>query len=82
MCPVFTSIVLRINQQPSSKVQKYYLRNPETSLKKATNNPEKLSKYKISAVSCGVRTEAQRLEKRHSTTRRTGTSNFFDEKVI
>ena len=66
MCPIFTSIVLGINQQTCSKVQKYYLQNPQTSLKKSRNNPEKLSKNKFSAASLGVRTEAQRVEMRHS----------------
>ena len=36
-------------------MQKYYLRNPETSLKKARNNPEKLRENKKSASSMGIK---------------------------
>ena len=57
MCPNFTSNVLGIYQQPCCKVQKYYLQNQETSLKKATNNPEKLRENKNSSASNVGRTE-------------------------
>ena len=57
MCPIFTSNVLGIYQYSCSKVQKYYLRNPETSPKKAGNNPEKLRKNKNSVASTEDRTE-------------------------
>ena len=40
-----------------SKVQKYYLRNPETSPTKARNNPEKLRENKKSAAFSGDRTD-------------------------
>ena len=66
MCPIFKSNVLGINQQPCSKVQKYYLQNPGTSLKKARNNPEKLSKNKIPAAPRWDRISAQRVETRRS----------------
>ena len=42
---------------PCSKVQKYYLQNPEISLKKARNYTEKLRKNKKSAVFSGEQTE-------------------------
>ena len=60
MCPVFISNVLGIYEQFCSKVQKYYLRSPETSLKKARNNPEKLRENKNSAASTDDRTEEPR----------------------
>ena len=48
------------------KFRNITLRNPETSLKKARNNPEKLRKNKKSAASFEDRTEAQRAETRRS----------------
>ena len=54
MCLNFTSNVLGICQKLCSKVQKYYLRNPQTSLKKARNNPEKLRENTKSAASLGI----------------------------
>ena len=54
MCPIFTSDVLRIYQLLCSKVQKYYLRIPETFLKQARNNPEKLRENTKSAASLGI----------------------------
>ena len=57
MCPIFTSNVLGIYQKLCSKVQKYYLRNPVTSLKKARNYPVKLREIKKSAASTEDRTE-------------------------
>ena len=42
------------------------MQNPETSLKKARNNPEKLRENKKSAASCEDRNEAQRVETQHS----------------